>query len=307
MAALTGAREATDAHLKRRSPADPRRLPEGCQAQEAPGWGAGVFMLALLLVMAVLVVVRSSRWGWSDLRDLAERAARAEAHANSFGSGWLKPGKACSGFRVAARVAARRCPPARIPSGRRTSPTDPPPIGPHDAWLQGVAPSWNAGFQNVGGVQSHAPPAQVDVCFPLSVGHGDPRSPATGEVRGIDRSEPRRLSAGRIRAGKLWASLHGCHAQGLRAAELQGPNRVVTYSETAKKSFDDPEVGHSMQGYYLFVEGFRDGWGDLDRDETISVQEAHRWAAPRAHRRSAWRQSPVLSDGLGEPLPLAVG
>jgi hypothetical protein len=114
---------------------------------------------------------------------------------------------------------------------------------------------------------------------------------------------------GAVPAGRLWASLQGCHAEGLRAPGLEGPNRIVTYSSRrAEKSYEDPEVGHSVQGFYLFAEGFRDGHGDLDGDGRISVQEAHAWAAPRAHTRTAQRQTPLIADGTGgTPFFLEVG
>lgn len=113
---------------------------------------------------------------------------------------------------------------------------------------------------------------------------------------------------GAIPAGRMWASLQGCHAEGMRAPGLEGDGRIVTYSSrTAEKSYEDPEVGHSVQGYYLFAEGFRDRWGDEDRDGRVSVQEAWRWAAPRAHRRTAQQQTPVISDGAGGAFHLEVG
>jgi hypothetical protein len=114
---------------------------------------------------------------------------------------------------------------------------------------------------------------------------------------------------GAIPAGRLWASLQGCHAEGLRVPGLEAPNHVVTYSSRrAEKSYEDPEVGHSVKGYYMFAEGFRDGHGDLDGDGRISVQEAHGWAAPRAHTRTSQRQTPLIHDGRGgAPFFLEIG
>jgi hypothetical protein len=105
---------------------------------------------------------------------------------------------------------------------------------------------------------------------------------------------------GAVRADKMWISLQGCHAAGMSAPGVEGPGRVVTYSSpVTQKSFEDPETGHSLQGFYMFVEGIRDGWGDADGDGRVSVQEAHAFGAPRAEIRSAGQQSPVMVDGLG--------
>jgi hypothetical protein len=112
---------------------------------------------------------------------------------------------------------------------------------------------------------------------------------------------------GAIEADRMWITLQGCHAAGLAAPGVEGPRRIVTYSSpVTQKSYEDPETQHSLQGYYLFAEGIRDGWGDADGDGRISVQEAHAWGAPRAEIRSAWQQTPVMVDGLGEPFHLEI-
>jgi hypothetical protein len=113
---------------------------------------------------------------------------------------------------------------------------------------------------------------------------------------------------GAIASDRMWISLQGCHAGGLAAPGVEGPGRVVTYSSpVTQKSYEDPETGHSLQGYYVFAEGIRDGWGDADGDGRVSVQEAWAWGAPRAETRSAWQQKPVMVDGLGAPFHLEVG
>jgi hypothetical protein len=83
-------------------------------------------------------------------------------------------------------------------------------------------------------------------------------------------------------------------------SRLEGDGRVVTYSSPiTQKSFEDPETGHSLQGFYMFVEGIRDGWGDANGDGRVSVQEAHAFGGPRAEIRSAGQQRPVMVDGMG--------
>lgn len=105
---------------------------------------------------------------------------------------------------------------------------------------------------------------------------------------------------GAIQADRMWISFQGCHAGGLAAPGVEGPGRIVTYSSpVTQKSFEDPETGHSLQGFYMFAEGFRDGWGDADGDGLVSIQEAHAWGAPRAETRSAALQIPVMVDGTG--------
>lgn len=113
--------------------------------------------------------------------------------------------------------------------------------------------------------------------------------------------------AGAIRADRMWLSLQGCHAEGLRAAGVEGPNRIVTYSSrTAEKSYEDPDVGHSVMGNYLFAEGIRDGWGNGGQPQGVTVQGAFEWAAPRANTRTAGQQTPLMVDGLGRPFTLDI-
>lgn len=112
---------------------------------------------------------------------------------------------------------------------------------------------------------------------------------------------------GAVRADRMWLSLQGCHAEGMRAAGVEGPNRVVTYSsKTAEKSYEDPDVGHSVQGNYLLREGISQGWGNGGRPEGVSVQNAFQWAAPRANTRTAGSQTPVIADHLGRPFTLEI-
>lgn len=112
---------------------------------------------------------------------------------------------------------------------------------------------------------------------------------------------------GAVQADRMWVSLQGCHAEGMRAPGVEGPNRVVTYSSTTpEKSYEDPDVGHSVQGNYLFREGISEGWGNDGMREGVSVQGAFAWAAPRANTRTAGLQTPVIADGLGEPFTLDI-
>lgn len=110
-----------------------------------------------------------------------------------------------------------------------------------------------------------------------------------------------------VRAQRMWVSLQGCHAGGMNDRPLEAPGRVVTYSSLeSQKSYEDPEVGHSVTGWFMFAEGIRDRYGDANRDGQVSAQEAHAWATPRAHTRTAKKQSMQIADGLGRPFFLEI-
>lgn len=120
-----------------------------------------------------------------------------------------------------------------------------------------------------------------------------------------DSDMARMLNA--IPASRMWASFQGCHSGGMNDPGMERAGRVVTYSSTQRqKSYEDPEVGHSVQGWFMFAEALRDGHGDTDGDGRVSIQEAYAWNAPRAHARTTQRQSPQLADGLGRPFFLDV-
>lgn len=117
---------------------------------------------------------------------------------------------------------------------------------------------------------------------------------------------------GAVRADRMWVTLQGCHAAGLRAPGLEGPGRIVTYaSRVQDKAYEDPATGHSVMGRFLFGEGLRDGNGRA-ADGRLTVQQAFAWAKPRIEGRTHGQQPygtqhPVLVDGLGgRAFPIAV-
>lgn len=145
-------------------------------------------------------------------------------------------------------------------------------------------------------------------------GHIDRRRTADGLVSGLWTHDNERIwrhefaeDMAAIDAGRMWISLQGCYAAGLASPAVEQDGRVVTYSSRASQaSYEDPEVGHSVMGNYLFREGLAQGWGNGGDPEGVSVQGAFDWAAPRAETRTGGRQSPVLADRLGEPFTLEV-
>lgn len=145
-------------------------------------------------------------------------------------------------------------------------------------------------------------------------GHMDHRGSGEGTTAALWTHDNQRIwpgelgnALGAVEADRMWLSFQGCHAAGLAAPGVEGERRLVTYSSrAAEKSYEDPEVGHSVMGNYLFREGLAQGWGNDGNTAGASVQGAFDWAAPRANTRTAGQQTPVISDRLGEPFTLEI-
>lgn len=145
-------------------------------------------------------------------------------------------------------------------------------------------------------------------------GHMDHRGSGPGTTAALWTHDNQRIwpdefgqAMGAVQADRMWITLQGCHAAGLAAPGVEGDRRLVTYSSRAsEKSREDPQANMSVMGNYFFREGLRQGWGNDGNPEGVSVQGAFDWAAPRASKRTAGTQTPVISDGLGEPFTLEV-
>jgi hypothetical protein len=105
-----------------------------------------------------------------------------------------------------------------------------------------------------------------------------------------------------IRAGRLWFNVGACEAAGFNDWGITGPNRIATYSSGEhQKSYEDPSVGNSVWGYQLIEEGLIAGHADANGDGNVTVEEAFRFATPRAHHRTKGQrphgpQTPEVSD-----------
>jgi len=121
----------------------------------------------------------------------------------------------------------------------------------------------------------------------------------------LDRDVGRLL--GRVRAKKMWIQFSTCRARGFDDPGIRKKNRVVTYSSREPEySYEDPEVGHSVFGYYSVVQALMKRKGDRNGDGRISVEEAFRYARARVHQRTLDRQHPQISDRLDGPFRLNV-
>lgn len=90
-----------------------------------------------------------------------------------------------------------------------------------------------------------------------------------------------------VRPRQLWVNVMACEAAGLFDPGMARDGRLLSYSSTEQqKSYEDPSIGHSVWGWNLVVQGLRRGYADASADGDVTVQEAVRFAAPRAAERT---------------------
>lgn len=104
--------------------------------------------------------------------------------------------------------------------------------------------------------------------------------------------------------GVSWTSVAGCEAAGFDEG-LSSKTRLVTGSSAVdEKSYEYPDWGMSVWAGLLFDQALRKKGADLDGDGHVTVQEAYRWAAPRAaeitkNQQPYGPQHPYLRGGSG--------
>ncbi len=106
-----------------------------------------------------------------------------------------------------------------------------------------------------------------------------------------------------VQPGSLWINIGACEAAGFNDPGLAGPGRLLTFSsEEDEKSYEDPAVDNSVYMQYLADEALRGGHGDANGDGRVTVEEAFRYAQPRATSRTQGQrygaQHPVMVDQL---------
>jgi hypothetical protein len=114
--------------------------------------------------------------------------------------------------------------------------------------------------------------------------------------------------AGSLRAlkGQAWVDISGCEAAGFDEG-ISGPTRLFTASSRAdEKSYEIPDLHHSVFSWLMAQKAMLAGEGDANRDGRVSVQEAFAYAAPRAPQITAGQaqgpQHPVMAGWDGTPL-----
>jgi Caspase domain len=110
---------------------------------------------------------------------------------------------------------------------------------------------------------------------------------------------------GRVDAAKMWINLAVCRAGGFNDPGLVKTNRVVTFSSPESElSYEDPNVHHSVFGWYEIMEGMVSGQGDANNDGNVTVEEAYSYARPNVVNRTHGAQHPFIIDKLSGQLSL---
>lgn len=86
----------------------------------------------------------------------------------------------------------------------------------------------------------------------------------------------------------LWMNVATCNAAGFADPGLARPGRLLTFSSgEPQKSYEHPDWGNSVWGWFLIEQAMARGRADLDADGRVTVEEAFTWARPRASRTTA--------------------
>jgi hypothetical protein len=104
--------------------------------------------------------------------------------------------------------------------------------------------------------------------------------------------------------GRAWVDIAGCEAAAFDKG-ISNSQRLFTGSSTAsEKSYEHPDWGESVWTGLAVDQGMLQGRADANGDHRVTVQEAVRWAQPRATETTQGQahgpQHPVLNGGSGD-------
>ena len=104
--------------------------------------------------------------------------------------------------------------------------------------------------------------------------------------------------------GTAWTNISGCEAGGFDEGLSSKRHLFTASSKVTEKSYENPKTRFSVWSGLLYDEAIRDRRADADRDGGVSVQEAFKWAAPRAttftrNQRPNGPQTPQMRGGAG--------
>jgi hypothetical protein len=105
---------------------------------------------------------------------------------------------------------------------------------------------------------------------------------------------------GRVRAKQMWIHFATCRAGGFDDAGMRKTGRIITYSSPESElSYEDPDLHHSVFGWYTIVQGMLNKHADSNHDGKVAVEEAFRYAKNRTTAYTSRRQHPLVADYNG--------
>jgi len=110
---------------------------------------------------------------------------------------------------------------------------------------------------------------------------------------------------GYVHAAKMWINLAVCRAGGFNDPGLVKSGRVVTFSSPESElSYEDPDVHHSVMGWFIIMEAMVQRQADYNGNGDVTVEEAFKYARPRIQSRTGGAQDPFMKDELSGSLSL---
>jgi len=108
-----------------------------------------------------------------------------------------------------------------------------------------------------------------------------------------------------VRGSRMWLDFAVCRAGGFDDPGTIKAGRLLTYSSPKTElSYEDPDVSHSVFGYYSIVQGMQSADADSNGDGVVTVQEAFSYAQPRVESRTNNQQHPLMVDDYGSGFSL---
>jgi hypothetical protein len=112
---------------------------------------------------------------------------------------------------------------------------------------------------------------------------------------------------GRVRASHMWIDFATCRAAGFDEPGMVKSGRVLTYSSTkAEFSYEDPQLHHSVFGWFMVNKAMYAKNGDANHDGKVTVEEAFSYSKRRVTDYTSGNQHPVIIDKAGGKMSLTV-
>jgi hypothetical protein len=105
---------------------------------------------------------------------------------------------------------------------------------------------------------------------------------------------------GRVNAYKMWINFATCRAGGFTDPGMVKSGRVLTFSSPKSElSYEDPDLHHSVFGWFSIVQGISNKPADTNHDGKVTVEEAFGYSKKRVTSYTSGRQHPMIIDKAG--------